>query len=442
MSSARPLAVVKASLVAFLSVSFFIAPPVQALVDLTDPALRGPGVPAFGWRLARTLVPRYATWARARLEAQRAAASDDDVSGTEWPLFGSLFFLWGVENLQAAWDAGDHRLEAEPRVFAHDAVDAAAALISDPSQAGWVRARWGRDYLHHQDVFYRMLIIGSLAAREGLLRDHAHLEVLRDQTESLASELDASPTGLLEDYPNETYPGDVLAAWLTIQRADRVLGTDHAAQLARARRGFEGAHLAPPGLPPFSAQPSGAPQQEPRGSGMSWVALLAPELWPATALAWFETYDASFWQERWTAVGFREFARDTQHPEWFVEVDAGPVLAGHGISASAFGVGAARRNGRFDRAFPLACELLATAWALPSGLLVGPSLLSNAVDAPLLGEAAVFWLMTTQPVAGVTVRRGTEVPGFVFIVLLAPLALGLALLGRSLRTVARVLRGP
>ena len=76
---------------------------------------------------------------------------------------------------------------------------------------------------------------------------------------------------------------------------------------------------------------------------------MAPELWPQKAEHWYRLYEEHFWQHRWTAVGFREFPHGMKGKNWYADVDAGPVLAGHGISASAFGVGAAAVNGRFDQ---------------------------------------------------------------------------------------------
>jgi hypothetical protein len=355
----RRLIILDAVLVSALVVTWVVLPALRTLTSLADPALSGPGIPASAWRQSKHLATRYAEWATRRVARAHGAASTEDVAGTEWPLFGSLFFLWGVENLQAAWDAGDHSAGVEPRVFAREAIVAASELIIDPAHAEWVRAKWGPTYLRRQNVFYRMLIIGSLTVRERLLHDGVHLALLREQVETLAAELDASPTGLLEDYPGETYPGDVLAVVVCIRRADAVLGTDHAAFAQRMRRAF--AQPARHGLPPFSADArTGAPTSEPRGSGNSYLLLPAPELWPDDAARWYRAYEANFFQERWTAAGFREYSRALEGADWFVEVDAGPVLAGHGISASAFGVGAARRNGRFDHAFPLMTELLAT----------------------------------------------------------------------------------
>jgi hypothetical protein len=154
------------------------------------------------------------------------------------------------------------------------------------------------------------------------------------------------------------------------------------------------------------------------------LCLTAPELWPAQARQWYELYDRFFWQQRITAVGYREYPKDVPHAEWTMDVDAGPVVAGHGVAASAFGVGAARKNGRFDRAYPLAAEMLATVGELPNGVLAMPRLLSNASEAPMLGEAAILWQLSIQPETGFPVKTGGSIPLYVYIVLVSVTLLG------------------
>ena len=415
----RNLIRVNSAAVVLLAAFFLIYPPVRAVLDMRDPALRGSGMPKAAWRLCRNLTPRYAQWAKQRVASGRPEAlSTADISGTEWPLFGSVFYLWGIDNLQAAWDAGDHTGGVEPRVFAKDAIVAASELVIDPKHASWVKKHWGAEYLHRENVFYRMLIIAALTCREKLLQDGAHLDMLRDQVETFAKELDASKTGLLDDYPGECYPGDVMAAVMCVKRADAILGTDHSGFVRRAVRGFIGAHAARHQLPPYSASSgSGLPTSESRGCGNSYMCLTAPELWPAQAKLWYGLYDEFFWQERMTAVGYREYPKDVPHSEWTMDVDAGPVIAGHGFAACAFGLGAARKNGRFDRAYPLAAEMLATVGELPNGVLAMPRLLSNLGDAPLLGEAAILWLLSVQPEKGFPAKSGGSVPLYVYIVL-------------------------
>ena len=418
---------INAVIVVLLAACFLIYPSVRAFVNLQDPALREPGMPKSAWRLYKNLTPRYARWAQERVARGRAEGlSINNISGTEWPLFGSVFYLWAVENLQAAWDAGDHTYVVAPRVFAKDAIIAASELVIDPKHASWVKKHWGEDYLHRENVFYRMLVIAALTSREKLLHDEAHINLLRDQAETLCQELDASKTGLLDDYPGECYPADVMAALMCIKRADAVLGTDHSAFTKRAVRAFIGNHATRHQLPPHTAgSGTGVPSSESRGCANSYMCLAAPELWPAQAKRWYELYDRFFWQQRITAVGYREYPKDVPHTDCAMDVDGGPVIAGHGVAASAFGVGAARKNGRFDRAYPLAAEMLATVWELPNGMLAVPRLLSNLGDAPLLGEAGILWQLTVQPERGFPLKTGGSIPAYVYIVLITAFLFGI-----------------
>ncbi len=438
----RPVLYFNATVIGLLAVAFLIYPAVRATLDIQDPAIRGPGVPKAAWRLFQSLSPRYETWARGRIAAGTAEGlSLHDISGTEWPLFGSVFYLWGVENLQDAWDAGDRTAGTEPKVFARAAIVAASELVVDPKHAAWVKRHWGENYLHRENAFYRMLVIGALTSRAKLLRDGAHMDMLRDQVETLAAELDASKSGLLDDYPGECYPGDVMAALMCIRRADAVLGTDHGAMLKRALRGFTGANATRYQLPPYSADArTGWPMPVARGCANSYIGLTAPELWPEQAKLWFARHDELFWQERYTAAAFREYPKSVTAMDWSMDVDAGPVLGGAGVSASAFGVGAARKNGRFDRAYPLATQMLALRWELPGGVLALPRVMSNLSDAPLLGEAAILWQLSIQPQPGFAVVTGGSVPLLVYIVLGVMLAVGSLIVAAVIRRIVR-LRG-
>jgi hypothetical protein len=268
---------------------------------------------------------------------------------------------------------------------------------------------------------------------------------LRDQVETFAAELDQSKTGLLDDYPGECYPGDVMAALMCIKRADTVLGTDHSKFIVKGLRGFTGSHATVYQLPPYSASSgNGAPNATSRGCGNSYMLLTSPELWPAQARTWYALHERYFWQKRITAFGFREFpnappqavpasgtnagrvstAEAFERVQWGMDVDAGPIIAGHGVAASAFGVGAARKNGRFDHAYPLSAEMLITMWELPTGTLMVPRLLSNASDAPLLGEAAILWLLSIQPEKGFPINSGGGIPPYVYIVSTGMLLIG------------------
>lgn len=433
--SRRIIAALPATLMAAISLYFFLIPAGLVIRDLSDPNLRSAEIPRAAWRMHRTLSPKFERWARERLNSKRATElSVHDISGTEWPLFGAVFYLWATESLQTAWENGFSPHNTAPNEYARGAIAAATQLVIDPAQANWVKIHWGENYLKTENVFYRMLVIAALTSHARLTGEKQHLPLLRDQTVSLAAELAASPHGLLDDYPNQCYPGDVLTAIAVIRQADAVLGTDHSEFVAGAIRGFQGAALDSQALVPYNADAKfGKPIIPARGCGNSYVGLFAPLIWPEAARGWYERYAQNYWQERWTFAGFREFPRTVSGTDWYFDVDAGPVIAGFGCAASAFGAGAARVNGHFEHAYPLTAEMLATSWPLPHITRLIPRLLSNAADAPHLGEAGILFNLTRLPAPGVTITPGGTLPWFVVIVLALQIGIGLVLLVIPLR---------
>jgi hypothetical protein len=91
-----------------------------------------------------------------------------NVSGTEWPLFSSVFYLWATEALQEAWEKDPSLARVMPAEDARGAIEAVAALVADPNHATWVKAYWGDDYLQHENLFYRMLLISGLTRYQKL----------------------------------------------------------------------------------------------------------------------------------------------------------------------------------------------------------------------------------------------------------------------------------
>lgn len=421
---------------------FFLIPAATVTHDLSDPNIRSTaGIPRAAWRLHRSLSPQFEQWAKLRLESKQAAKTPTtDISGTEWPLFGTVFYLWATESLQDEWEKGHAPSTVAPKVYAAGAIRASTRLLTDPTQANWVKIHWGKNYLKTENAFYRMLVIAGLTSHAQLTGDKEYLPVLKDQVDSFSTELDASPHGLLDDYPGECYPGDVLTAIAMIRRADKVLGTDHSAFIRRAIRGFQDQALDKRGLVPYFANARmGVPIGPSRGCDNSYVSLFAPEIWPEQARKWYELYSRYFWQETWTCAGFREFPKDLSGNEWYLDVDSGLVLKGFGCAACAFGVGAARANGHFEHAYPLTAEMLVTIWPLPNGNRLLPRMLSNATDAPYLGEAAILFNLTRLPADGV-VKTGGSIPGFVVIVLSLQFGFGLMLLIAPLVSFRRLRR--
>ncbi|HWQ45878.1 MAG TPA: hypothetical protein VN376_03365 [Longilinea sp.] len=398
-----------AIVVILVLVYFFALPAVTLIQALNDPGLRSGEIPGFVFRWHRSLSEDMEQWALDRVSSGRASELDtSDISGTEWPVFSSVFYLWTTEALQEAWEEDPSLADSAPAVYARGAIEAVTALVADPNHAAWVVQHWGEDYLDHENLFYRMLLISGLTSYQTLLGEDTYETTLRQQVESLADEIDASPYGLLDDYPGECYPVDILPAIAAIQRADEVLGTDHSAFVIRSLRAFEDTRLDPAtGLPAYRCDSfTGEGLGSARGVGISYMLIWAPELWPETAQEWYHLYEEQFWQESWLAVGFREFP--IQYPYTVSpmgDVDSGPIPFGFGTAASAFGIGAARANGDFERAYPLSAEALVLAWPLPDGTLLMPRLLSNLTDAPFTGEAALLFTLTRGSAADNTQGR-------------------------------------
>ena len=413
------------AVIAFVLIAYFFVIPFFILtLALFDPNLASGEPPRIAFRLHRALSRRYETWARDRVESGRAAQLNTyDIAGTEWPMFSSVFYLWTTESLQDAWEQDASLAREAPAQYAHGAIEAAAALIADPNNATWVKQHWGDGYLHRENLFYRMLLISGLTSYQKLSGQQTYESLLRDQVETLSAEIDNSPYGLLEDYPGQCYPIDILPAIAAIQRADVVLGTDHSVFVQRAIRGFEGTRLdLSTGLPAYVADSrTGQGSGSARGVGISFMLIWAPELWSETANQWYALYEDQFWKDNGLIVGFREYPKGYSS-FGFLDVDAGPVIADYGTAASAFGIGAARANGHFEQAYGLSAEALAVSWPLPNGTLLLPRLLSNLSDAPYVGETALLFSLSRRDIVGETQTGTRRIPFSVYLILFSYLA--------------------
>jgi len=403
---------INAAIIIILSFYVLLIPAGMLVRSLRDPCLYSGDQLRCAFHWHKALSSKYEKWARKRVESGAATTlNTKDIAATEWPMFSSVFYLWATEALQDVHYLNPTLSSSSPQSYARGAIVAAAALIADPNHATWVREHWGDDYLKKENLFYRMLLISGLTSYQKLLSDRKYEDLLRSQVESLASEIDASPYGLLDDYPGQCYPVDVVPAIAAIRRADKVLGTNHSEFVTRAIRGFEGSCLdKDTGLPSYIVDSkTGQAKDVARGVGLSFMLIWAAELWPETARDWYDKFQEHFWQRgRWFA-GFREYPKGTD-VGWFEfrDVDAGPVIDGYGVAASAFGVGAARVMARPEHTYPLAAQAIVAAWPLPDGTMLGPRLLSGFSDAPYLGETALLFALTRRPVEiSKEIDRGT-----------------------------------
>ncbi len=422
----------------FISLYFFLAPAGILIHDLRDPGLHTNQVPRFAYRWHVRLTNEISSWANNRVDSKKASGlMTDNISGTEWPMFSAVFYLWATEALQESWEINPEASEKAPSVYAKTAIEAATRLIVDPNNASWVKEHWGENYLHNENLFYRMLLIAGLTSYQKLLGNKQYTELLIDQVESLSKELAESPYGLLDDYPGECYPVDILPAIAVIKRAGELLGIDKTDFINRSLRAFEGDRLdVETGLPAYAASSQTGHGYGPaRGVGISYMLIWAPELWPDTASNWYSQYEKHFWSEGPIISGFYEFLRSSDMDSFFFDVDAGPVISGYGVAASAFGIGAARVNNQVKQSYPLATEALVASWPLPNGTLLIPRLLSNLADAPYIGESALLFIMTRKSLFPSPERKEHSLPYLVYLFLMFYCLSGVLILRFSIRLI-------
>ena len=423
-----------AGVVIALSLVLFIYPAVTICAVVMDPQLRQTGesrqVPVWFRSAAR----RYRSWATTYLATDYAATlHHDEVAATEWPMFGSAFFLVTAEELHR-----QGKVDATQGVV-REAVDKAAQIIASPTTATWVRTKWGSGYLEKENVFYRMLLILGLSSYEALTGSTQYHPLMSQQRVTLAAELAAAAMHMRNDYPSECYPNDVLWAVAAIQRAARLEHTQHD-ELARSLIAvLDGPLKAEEGLPAFQVEAaSGRILQGARGCGNSGILLFAAELDPEVAGHWYDAYEKGFWKDAGWLAGFTEMPRGSG--EDLVDVDSGPVLLEFGSVASAFGIGAAKTVGRMDHAAPLTMEAVACSWPTPFGMLVPGFMGRMAVDSWSLGEVALLFSMTRPSQAPKQVPYAGFPPLIVLVLVAVYLGAGLFFIGFEIRSCRRVVR--
>lgn len=138
----------------FLSAYALLIPAGMLIYDLQDPGLGSDNMPRCAFRWHRALSSKYKKWACRRVESGVATKfTTKDISGTEWSMFGSVFYLWATEVLQEALDENPTLAPSAPRDYARGAIEAAAALVADPNHARWVKEHWGDAYLEKENLF-------------------------------------------------------------------------------------------------------------------------------------------------------------------------------------------------------------------------------------------------------------------------------------------------
>lgn len=274
-----------------------------------------------------------------------------------------------------------------PRGRAHD-VDAwgedPLATLDAPAE----RAQHG----HLAFLGYANLAL-SMERRVGAGVTPEHAALGDAVTGALVRRFAASPMGLLESYPGETYPADNAAALASIALHDRAAGagdpaTDHAAVVARVLGAMRARFTdAASGLLYQRVDSAtGAPRDGARASGTAMAAFVLGYAGPDAASPWWDAL-ARQWD---TVLGFGGVREYPVGAGGTGDVDSGPVILGLGVSASAFGLAAARRAGdaaRFRSGF-------ASAWLFGLPSEDGGAL--RFVSGGSLGDVLLFAVLTAR----------------------------------------------
>ena len=160
----------------------------------------------------------------------------------------------------------------------------------------------------------------------------------------------ASPTGLIETYPDEAFPTDVAAVAAAIAVHGRVTGIDHAPVLAHWVREVRSVQIdRASGFVHQRMSVDGTPRDVPRGSGTGLAAYYAGFVDRSLAA---ELTSALLAHER-TLLGFgaiAEFGARVGHGD----IDSGPVILGVSVAATGFSLAPFRALGHreaFTRLF-------------------------------------------------------------------------------------------
>ena len=353
---------------------------------LTDRGLRSAAPSTFAFNLHASLSRRVPGYVDRRIASGVAETLHaNQITATESPVYGAFFYLLATENLQAQWEADPSLSKRAPKETGKDAIEACARIILDPGHATWVKNYWGDDYLDDPNCFYRMLVIGSLAAHHHLTGRADNLPFLKQLTEDLAADIDASAFGLVDDYPNQCFPADVVTGIAMIQRADPSREVWAKRAFGRVMANFPGE------LPPYMAlADSGKVWSPTRGCTNGFFFSYARDIDPAAADVLYQKLVADFWQVGSLAAGWREFPRGSKQPDLYFDADSGPVLWGFGTGATGLGIGATRLHGDHEKAGMLGAEMIAGSIPLPDGSLLLPQMVSDIEHAPHFAETAIL----------------------------------------------------
>lgn len=286
-----------------------------------------------------------------------------------------------LENIARMERCLDAMLSPASRAFDRDAwsLDALASLEARP---GTALDRGHVAYLGYAGLalgLHRLVVPSSRF-------DDVHDAIIA----ALARRFVASRMGLVETYPLEVYPVDNAAALGALALHATATATERAPGLSRGLAAIRARAVSPDGglLAQAVDASTAVPRDPGRGSGTALAAYFLAYADPALSASLYRAVRRQLFR---TVIGFGAIL---EHPatctecEGRVDIDSGPVLAGFGVSATGFAIGASRVNDDRD-AF---ASLYATAHLFGAPFDEGETR-TFATGGPL-GDAILFAMLT------------------------------------------------
>ena len=225
------------------------------------------------------------------------------------------------------------------------------------------------------------------------------VESVRRRAEALKAAFDASPNGLLESYPGQTWPCDAVVAMAALHRAGEIVPLNLDRTTARWQVQLDRLRDER-GLLPHRTTPTGRILEGPRATSQVIIQRFWPDIEPvdgrhgaATTRHW-QSFVDTFVVREFGVIGVREYPPGVTGTG---DVDSGPLVFGLSASASVVAIGAARANGDLQ----LAADLDRGAELVGGGVTFLGQRFYAAGQLPV-GDAFLLWARTT-PAPPVTV---------------------------------------
>jgi hypothetical protein len=238
----------------------------------------------------------------------------------------------------------------------------------------------------------------------------------------------ASPNALLPTHPGQTWAVDNLFGYESLVLHDRLYGTRYGDALAPLLRLLERTRHRPTGLMASFHHLDGRPRDVPRGCAMGMSLAVLPQLAGDFSASQWRAWRRTFFGCAGGLCLVREYPPGHTRR---ADLDSGPILGGYGMSATAFGLAAARASGDAETAAAL--RRVGTLLGLPAVTPWGLRYWGGAVD---LFQVLALWTRTV-PLRGAA--PSSTAWGLGALVLLA-WALPTVLLARATRRALEALR--